>query len=187
MPDDDPLIGEQGAEDDRETVDAAVGSEESADDSDLEELRQVMAELRLRPEQIAGRLKAAKDWERKAKHANAQSKGVDQQLADLREQLAERDAVDIERAGRLAMAQVRSGLATEGVKVEDVAAVLDLVDPASTLLKNGDPDDAAIAKLVASLSKVSGQVRPDPDQGKRSGQAPVSMNDLIRRARGITI
>jgi hypothetical protein len=116
--------------------------------------------------------------------AASKVKSVDAQLQELRQQLAERDTADLERSGRLAMEKVRSGLADKGVKVDDVTDVLSLVDPSSTLLKDGDPDDEAIKRLVISLAKVAGRVRPDPDQGKRGGKAPPSMNELIRRARG---
>jgi hypothetical protein len=163
------------------------GDKTGGDDSDVAELRKVMADLRLTPNQIASRLKSAKDWEKRARSNNAKSQSVEQQLTELRNQLAERDTAYVERNGRLAMEKVRSGIASKDVNPDDVADVLAVVDPVAVLLKDGEPDETAISKLVDSLAKVGGRVRPDPDQGKKGATGPISMDTLIRRARGLQI
>ena len=116
--------------------------------------------------------------------AAAKAKSVEDQIADLRAQLAERDVAEVERSGRLALAQVHTRLAEAGIKRDDVAGLLELVDP-TVLLKDGQPNDDAIGKLADSLTKVAGRITPDHDQGRKGGSAPPNMNDLIRRAAGI--
>jgi len=116
--------------------------------------------------------------------AAAKAKSVEDQIAELRSQLAERDVADVERNARMAMTQVHASLAEAGIKRKDVEGFLELVDPV-TLLKDGQPDDAAIGKLAESVKKLSGRVTPDFDQGRKGGSAPPNMNDLIRQAAGI--
>lgn len=115
--------------------------------------------------------------------AAAGAKTVEQQLEELRKQNAERDVADVVRTGRMAMTQVQAQLAENGFTRDDVAGLLELVDPVS-LLKDGEPDESAIKKLTESLIKVGGRTTPDPDQGRRGGKAPADMNSLIRRAAG---
>jgi hypothetical protein len=118
--------------------------------------------------------------------AAAKAKSVEEQIEELRSQLAERDVADVERNGRLAMTQVHAALAEAGIKKSDVEGLLELVDP-TTLLTDGEPNEKAINKLAASLTKVAGKVTPDRDQGRKGGNAPPNMNDIIRRAAGIRI
>lgn len=118
--------------------------------------------------------------------AAAKAKTVEDQIAELRSQLAERDVADVERNGRLAMTQVHAALAETGIKKADAAEFLDLVDP-TILLTDGQPDDKAIGKLADSVKKLAGRITPDYDQGRKGGTAPPNMNDLIRRAAGIRI
>jgi hypothetical protein len=118
--------------------------------------------------------------------AAAKAKSVEEQIEELRSQIAERDITDVERNGRLAMTQVHAALAEAGIKKSDVEGLLELVDP-TTLLADGEPNDKAINKLAASLTKVAGKVTPDRDQGRKGGNAPPNMNDIIRRAAGIRI
>lgn len=117
--------------------------------------------------------------------AASKTKTVEEQLEEVRKTLAERDVADQHRNGRLAMVQVQHKLAEAGLTSEDVAGLLELID-ASTLLKDGEPDDGAIEKLAKSLIKVGGRSTPDRDQGKRSQNAPQDMNSLIRRMAGIS-
>jgi uncharacterized membrane protein YqiK len=118
--------------------------------------------------------------------AAAKAKTVEDQIAELRSQLAERDVADVERNGRMAMTQVHAALAEAGIKKADAAEFLDLVDP-TILLTDGQPDDKAIGKLADSVKKLAGRITPDYDQGRKGGTAPPNMNDLIRRAAGIRI
>jgi hypothetical protein len=116
--------------------------------------------------------------------AAAKAKSVEDQIAELRSQLAERDVADVERNGRMAMTQVHAALAEAGIKKADAAGFLELVDP-TTLLTDGQPDEKAIGKLAESVKKLAGRVTPDFDQGRKGGTAPPNMNDLIRRAAGV--
>jgi hypothetical protein len=116
--------------------------------------------------------------------AAAKAKSVEDQIAELRSQLAERDVADVERNGRMAMTQVHAALAEAGIKKADAAGFLELVDP-TTLLTDGQPDEKAIGKLAESVKKLAGRVTPDFDQGRKGGNAPPNMNDLIRRAAGV--
>lgn len=125
-----------------------------------------------------------KHEERARSNAEAASKAktVEEQLAELNKKLADRDAADLTRSGRLAVTQVQANLASAGFKPDDVAGLLDLIDP-SVLLTDGEPDKTAIDKLTKSLIKVGGRVTPDPDQGRRGGNV-TDMNSIIRRAAG---
>lgn len=129
---------------------------------------------------------ARKHEDRAKANADAASKAktVEEQLAELRKAMADRDVADVKRAGRLAMAQVMTSVAEAGLSREDVAPLLEGYDTAR-LLADGEPDEKAIAKLAASLKKVAGRTTPDRDQGRRGGDAPPDMNTIIRRAAGV--
>lgn len=117
--------------------------------------------------------------------AASKAKTVEQQLEELRGQLGERDKRELERNGRLAVAQLNTRLAEAGIKRDDVAGLIKRISPAD-LLSDGEPDDGAIGELAEALVRIAGRATPDPDQGKKGGQAPLDMNQLIRRAAGIT-
>ncbi|PRX95579.1 hypothetical protein [Allonocardiopsis opalescens] len=144
------------------------------------------AETGLTPAQIKKRLEHARTWEARAKEnkgAADAAKTLEQQLAEMREQMQQREQADAERAGRMAMTQVKALLAERGIKADDAAPLLEHVDPAR-LLDAGDVDDKAVARLAESLTRVAGRATPDPDQGRRGGAAPADMNSLIRQAAG---
>lgn len=130
----------------------------------------------------------ARKSEARAKE-NAQAahraKTVEQQLEELRSQLGERDKREQERNGRLAVAQLNTRLAEAGIKRDDVDGLIKRISPAD-LLSDGEPNDEAIAELADSLTKIAGRATPDPDQGLKGGKAALDMNQLIRRAAGIT-
>jgi hypothetical protein len=111
-------------------------------------------------------------------------KTVEQQLEELRGQLSERDKRELEKNGRLALAQLNTRIAEAGINRDDVAGVLKRIKPAD-LLADGEPDEGAIAELADSLKKITGRATPDPDQGRKGGKAPMDMNQLIRRAAGV--
>jgi hypothetical protein len=127
----------------------------------------------------------ARKHEANAKANTRQAQTVEQQVEELRSQLAERDKRDEERNARLAMAKLDTQLAQAGIKREDVDGLLKRIK-GTDLLADGEPDDAAIGELAGSLLKVAGRATPDPDQGLKGGKAPLDMNQLIRRAAGIT-
>lgn len=132
--------------------------------------------------------KLARKHEGRAKQnaeAATKARTIEQQVADLQAQLAERDKRDVERSSRLAMARLDAQLAKAGIDRGDVEGLLKRIKGAD-LLADGEPDDAAIGELAESLTKIAGRATPDPDQGKQGGKAPLDMNQLIRRAAGIT-
>lgn len=131
------------------------------------------------PEQVRKRLGHARTWEERAKQ-NHQT--LDQQLADFRKEMAERDERDVQRSGKTALAQLKAELAQAGVKWDDVDEPL-RPDPVR-LLNDGEPDEDAIGKYAAALAKHAGRPTPDHDQGQRGGEGPSDMNALIRRAAG---
>lgn len=182
---------------------ADEGDNGTVDDGDDDEAQQLLADATsdgAGPDTGTGtdelaRLKADLDkWKTLARRhegrakenaqAAAKAKSVEDQIAELRTQLAERDVADVERNGRMAMTQVHAALAEAGIKKADSAEFLELVDP-TTLLTDGQPDDKAITKLAGSVKKLAGRVTPDFDQGRKGGDAPLNMNDLIRRAAGV--
>lgn len=115
----------------------------------------------------------------------AAAKTVEQQLEELRGEIGERDKREQERNGRLAISQLNTRLAEAGIKRDDVAGLIKRIAP-SDLLDEGEPNDTAISELAESLIRIAGRATPDPDQGKSGGKAPLDMNQLIRRAAGIT-
>lgn len=117
--------------------------------------------------------------------AASKSQTLEQQIEALRSDIADRDVRDVERNSRLAMTQVKAQIAEAGIKPKDVADLLELVDPLR-LLADGEPDEKAIAKIAASITRTGGRPQPDNDQGRRGGNAPADMNQIIRRAAGIT-
>jgi hypothetical protein len=127
----------------------------------------------------------ARKHEAQAKANTKQAKTIEQQVADLQKQLSEREQRDVERSSRLAMARLDAQLAQGGIERSDVEGLLKRIKGAD-LLADGEPDDAAIGELAESLKKIAGRATPDPDQGKRGGKGPLDMNQMIRRAAGIT-
>jgi hypothetical protein len=158
----------------------------AAADWNADDWRAFADEVGLSPGEVKKRLGHARTWEDRAKAnkgAVEQAQTLQQQLEQLRFDLADRDQRDIERAGRLAMTQVRSALAEAGIKPDDVKDLLDEFDPLR-LLKDGEPNDEAIGRIVGALRRTAGRPSADPDQGQRGDGAPQDMNALIRRAAG---
>jgi pyruvate/2-oxoglutarate dehydrogenase complex dihydrolipoamide acyltransferase (E2) component len=149
-------------------------------------LNALLAEMGLTPAQAASRIRNAPKWEKNARENQrkaTQAQTLSEQLEQMRSDIAERDVKDAERAGKLAMSQVRAELRAHDVDPDDVKAILNRVS-ATDLLKDGDPDEDAIAELAQSLLKVAGRVQPDPDQGKKGGEPKEDMNAFIRRMAG---
>lgn len=162
-------------------------SESPADTADSTDWKAKLAKAEADAEKW--RTLARKHESRAKDNADAASKAktVEEQLSELRKAMADRDVVDLQRNGRLALAQVKTRLAEAGLSRDDMSGVFDLIDP-TTLLVDGEPDEKAIDKLAKSLTKVAGRTTPDRDQGQGRGSAgPVDMNTLIRRAAGVPI
>lgn len=139
-------------------------------------------EVGLSPEQVRKKLGHARTWEERAtKNVDAAKKlpTLEQQLQQLQGQMSERDARDVDRAGRMALTQIRSGLAEAGIRTDEVKDLLAEIDT-KRLLKDGEPDDEAVNRIVTALSRTAGRPTPDPDQGARGGDGPSDMNSLMR-------
>lgn len=161
------------------------GSTPDDDDDDDTDWRAEVQRLRA---QLENTKRIARKQEGRAKQNAAavqHAQTVEQQLEEMRRQLAERDVADMEQRGRLAMADVVTRLVDTGIKKEDVMPFLSMVDPVTSLIKDGEPHEEAIKELVTALQRLVGRVRPDPDQGRRSGKLPTDMNTLIRQRAGV--
>jgi hypothetical protein len=115
------------------------------------------------------------------KAAADKSKPLEERVTKLQQQLSERESREIERNGKLAMSTVHALLAEQGIRRDDVKDVLEPFDP-KRLLKDGEPDDEAIARFARGLARVAGRPAPDVDQGQNgSGSSPQTMGDVMRR------
>lgn len=166
---------------------AAGTASTSTDDWGAAEWKALADEVGMSPAEIKTKLGHARTWEKRATdnvEAAKQLPTLQQQLDEMKQTLADRDVRDVERAGKLAVTQVRSALSDAGIKADDVKDLLAEIDP-SRLLKDGEPDQKAIERIVGALRKAAGRPTPDQDQGRRSSTAPTDMNALIRRSVGI--
>lgn len=174
---------DNNSDDDAQRLLADALNSDGGDDDTSAEFATKMAQL----EKEAAKWQAlARKHESRAKQnadAASKAKTVEEQLADLRRQIADRDIADVQRNGRMAMTQVQAKLAEAGFSRDDVSGLLELIDPV-TLLADSEPDDAAIEKLTKSLIKVAGRTTPDLDQGRRGGDAPTDMNAFLRKMAG---
>lgn len=137
------------------------------------------------PDEVRKKLGHARTWQTRAQQnydTAQQVPTLQQQIEKLQQDLTQRDERDTTRAERSALAELRGALGERGVKWDDIDEML-RPDP-KRLLKDGDPDDAAITKFATALAKNAGRATPDPDQGQRGGDAPTDMNAMIRRAAG---
>jgi hypothetical protein len=144
-----------------------------------------IAHLESELEKWRGLARKHEDRSRQNAKAASQTQTLEQQIAELQSAMAERDTRDAERNVRLAMSEVRTQIAAAGVKPADVSDLLELVDPARLMGPNGEPDEASIAKVAASITRTGGRPQPDPDQGKKGETGRPSMDAMIRRAAGV--
>lgn len=171
------------------TGQTAVGSGGSSGGFDTAGWEALARDTGMTADQIKERLSHARTWEQRAKDnkgAADQLPTLQQQLDQVRKDLADRDVRDVERSGRLAMAQVRAGLANARVSEDDVKDLLAEID-STRLLKDGEPDEQAINRIVGALSRAAGRPVPDRDQGQRGAAPATDMNTLIRRAAGMNV
>lgn len=116
-----------------------------------------------------------------AKARENASKPLQEQLDAVTKRLTAREAADVERNGKLALSQVYSQLAEDGIRKSDVEGLLKRFD-AKSLLKDGEPDEAAIGEFAKELARTAGRIPPDPDQGQNgSGSSPQTMGDFMRQ------
>lgn len=131
----------------------------------------------------------ARKHEDRAREMAGQLKGTKsdkERLAELEQAISSAQQDQLNERAFSALTQVQLRLAEAGIKSEDVAGLIELVD-ASALLKDGKPHGETIKKFADSLIKVAARATPDPDQGRSGGDGPADMNTLIRRAVGVQI
>lgn len=145
-------------------------------------LEQVIADLNLTPEQIAGRLTASRKWEQRAK-----------ERVDYDDIKAERDALkqasetDVEKAVReareagaaearqasydsTAKALLRMGLKARGVAADDLDEIVTQANLAAFAGEDGDVDDEKISRYVErNAGTASTQQWPGTGQDRRGG------------------
>lgn len=106
---------------------------------------------------------------------------VEEQLAALQEQMSARDAADVADKAELAGERLQAKLVRGGLSDDDATTLVGTID-VYRLLEEGKPDQGAIDKTAKSLLKVGTRQTPDRDQGRKGGDAPPSMSDMIRGA-----
>lgn len=151
--------------------------------ADRDAWRELSTSLGLTPEQVRQQIEHARQWEKRAKDnrdAATRSQTLEQQLQQVREQLADREAADLLQAEQTAVTALRAELAGLGMERTDVADALEFVDT-SRLMKDGRPDEKAIEQVAAKLARVAGRAQPDRDQGANGSNGSPSMNDWVRQ------
>lgn len=183
--------GQQGTDSDGTANSTGTGTvtapgTQATDDWSADDWKDFAKESGLSVTEVKRRLEHARTWEQRAKEnkgAADERTSLQQTVEEMQRSLAERDERDAKRAGQLALTQVRSSLAEAGIRTDDVQELLDELDP-KRLLKDGEPDDKAISRIVGALRKAAGRATPDPDQGKSGGKGPADMNTWIREFAG---
>lgn len=135
------------------------------------------------PAKLRKQLEHARTWEQRAKENKAaatENQTLQEQLTKLQQDLATQAERDEARTEKVALAKLEAALAKHHVEWVDVDEVL-RPDP-KKLVKDGEPNDEAIAAYAAALAKAHGRPTADPDQGRTGGDAPGDMNTLFRRA-----
>ncbi len=172
-----------------ETVDnsttAGSAAEQAQTNKQDDATSKLLAQLEADRDKWKAQARKHEDRARTNAQAVTQAQTLEQQVEGMRQALADRDVRDVERNQRLALTRVEAKIAEAGVKPGDVADLLALVDPLR-LLADGEPDEDAIIKVAASIARNNGRPAPDNDQGRANGVLPPNMNDLIRRAAGIS-
>lgn len=106
---------------------------------------------------------------------------VEEQLTQLREQMAARDAADVADKAELAGERLQAQLVRGGLSDDDATTLVGTID-VYRLLEEGKPDGKEIDRLAKSLLKIGTRQTPDRDQGRKGGEAPPTMSELIRDA-----
>ena len=151
--------------------------------ADREAWRELSTSLGLTPDQVRQQIEHARTWERRAKDnrdAQTRSQTLEQQVTQLRDQLADREAADLLQAEQTAVTALRAELSGLGMERTDIADALEFVDT-SRLMKDGRPDEKAIETVAAKLARVAGRAVPDRDQGANGSNGSPSMNDWVRQ------
>ena len=188
MPDDEGIDGTEGQDgtegtEGQSTTDTGDGgSSKTFTQEDLD---------RAIESRLARERKKFADYDELKKKASAADKATkaaqttEEKLEQLRSDLAERDAAQVQERADQASDKLHAKLIRGGLTDEDATALVGTIDPLR-LLEDGKPSSAEIDKLAKTLTKIGTRQQPDPDQGRQGGTAAPSMNQMIREAAGRT-
>lgn len=124
------------------------------------------------------------DLKAKAKKSDEDAKAkqtVEEQLEQLRKDMADRDAAATAEKAEIATDRLHSKLVRGGLSDDDASTLVGTID-AFRLLEEGKPNGSEIDRISKALLKIGTRQAPDRDQGRKGGDAPPSMNEIIRTA-----
>ena len=182
--------GDDGGDDDADDGDA--GDDDADDEASVSEIRRVAKELGITPAQLAGRLKASRKWESRAKATHKELEDLRKQhMTDNEKALEDAKAAgrDEERktlGARLVAAEVKVAAAGR-MKSDALDTLVDSLNPTKFLTDDGEVDTEAVKTFVEGVVPAKGddeedgsgkdkRRRPDMGQGRRSGKAKASVS-----------
>ncbi len=167
-----------------------VDTPDDGGDQSSRSLEDVIAELGLTPEQIAGRLEASKKWEKRAKGSDRVDRADYDAVKAERDELLKANETDNDKAIReareagaqearqasfnsTAKALLRMGLRSSGVKDDDLDEIVEQANLSAFADGDGEVDDEKVARYIkrnAATAK-DASTWPGTGQGGR-GAAP---------------
>lgn len=173
--------GSQGGQNGSQTGQGGsqAGQNGGEGDESLEQLRERLAAVERDRDSWKQRSRQHEDRAKQNADA-AKAKGtLEEQIDALRKDIATRDAEAVTERAEQASDKLHARLVRGGLSDDDAATLVGSIDP-MRLLVEGKPDTGEIDKLAKSLVKVGTRPAPDGDQGRKGGDQPPSMNQLIR-------
>lgn len=157
------------------------GDTSDSGEQDVGELLKRLEKLEAERDSWKKRSRQHEDRAKQNADAAREKQTTEEQIEQLRKDIADRDAQDIADKQDLAVEKLHAKLVRGRMSDEDATALVEMIDP-MRLLADGKPDAREIDKVAKSLTKIGGRSTPDPDQGRRGGdQTPTGMSDLIRQ------
>ena len=160
---------------------APKGATQDTASEDAEALRKQIADLEADRDNWKKRSRQNEDRAKKNQDDARAKQSVEEQLEQLRADLAERDSAAIEERAGIATEKLHAKLVRGGISDDDATSLLAAIDP-MRLLEDGKPDSKEIDRLAKSLTKIATRPAADADQGRKGGDSPRSMNQIIRDA-----
>lgn len=160
---------------------APKGAEQDSASDDAETLRKQIAELEADRDSWKKRSRQNEDRAKKNQDDARAKQSVEEQLEQMRADLAERDTAAVEERAGIATEKLHAKLVRGGISDDDAASLIGAIDP-MRLLDDGKPDNKEIERLAKSLTKIATRPAADADQGRKGGDSPRSMNQIIRDA-----
>lgn len=181
MAEDQDVDVETGDDDTPEDDTAPKGAPQDSASDDAEALRKQIAELEADRDTWKKRSRQHEDRAKKNQDDARAKQSIEEQLEQMRADLAERDAAAVEERAGLATEKLHAKLVRGGISDDDATALIGAIDP-MRLLEDGKPDSKEIDRLAKSLTKIATRPAADADQGRKGGDSPRSMNQIIRDA-----